>query len=61
MQNKLFLSFNYVSRKMMRINVKHKVYQQFTHLVTMYTTQYDSERFIIVPKQEDEALHPEWR
>lgn len=27
----------------------------------MYTTKYNSERFIIVPKQEDEGLHPEWR
>lgn len=56
-----FFPFNYVSRKKLSINGKHKVYQQSTPSVTMYTTEYNSERFIIVPKQEDEGLHLEWR
>lgn len=61
MQTKLFLSFNYVSRKKLSINGKHIVYQQFTPSVTMYTTKYKPERFTIVPKQDEEVLQPECR
>lgn len=61
MQTKPFLSFNYVSRKKWSINGKHNVYQQFTPSVTRHATKYNPERFIIVPKQDDEVLHPECR
>lgn len=61
MQTKPFLSFNYVSRKKLSINGRHNVYQQFIPSVTMHTTKDNPERFIIMPKQDDEALHPECR
>lgn len=51
-----FSSFNYVSRKKLSINGKHNVYQHCTPSVTMYIhTKYNPERFLIVPKQEDEV------
>lgn len=45
----------------MCVNTQHNVYQQFTPLVTMYTTKYNPERFITVSKQDDEVLHSECR
>lgn len=57
----LFSPFNYVSRKKLSINGKNNIYQQFALSVTMNATKFNSERFIIVPKQEDEGLHLQWR
>lgn len=54
------LSFNYISRKKLSITAKH-ICQQFTPSVTMYATNYNPERFMIVPKQDDEVLYPECR